>query len=47
MKDEIPTFSKIDIGKTTIDVPVEQKEKAQRQVTIDGQELEQGITKEN
>ena len=45
--DEIPTFSEIDIGKTTIDVPIKQKEKAQKQVTRDEQELEQGITKEN
>lgn len=45
--DEIPTFFEIDIGKTTINVPVEQKEKAQKRVTRDEQELEQGITKAN
>lgn len=44
--DEIPTFSEIDIGKTTIDVPVQQKEKAQKQVVRDEQELEQGEIKE-
>ena len=43
--DEIPTFSEMDIGRKTIDMPVEQKEKAQRQVTRDEQELEQGNIK--
>ena len=38
--DEIPTFSEIDIGKATIDVPVEQKEQAQKYVM--GDDLEQG-----
>lgn len=44
--DEIPTFSEMDIGRRTLDVPIEQKENAQRQVTRDEQELEQGIIKE-
>ena len=40
--DEIPMFSEMDVGRKTIDVPVEQKEKAQGQVSRDEQELEQG-----
>lgn len=44
--DEIPTFSEMDIGRKTIDMPVEQKENAQRQVARDEQELEQGKIKE-
>lgn len=39
--DEIPTFSEMEIGKKTIDVSVEQKEKARRQVESDKQILKQ------
>ena len=40
-------FGEQDIGKATIDVPTTKKSEAQRQVTRNEQELEQGITKEN
>ena len=41
LTDEIPKFSEMDIGKTTRNVPVQQKEKAQKQVMEDEQKLAQ------
>ena len=41
--DENPTFSEMDIGINTIDVPVKQKDEAQRQVVRDEEELVEGI----
>ena len=40
--DEIPVFFEIDIERITQDVPMEESEKARRQITRDQQELEQG-----
>ena len=40
--DETPVFFEIDIERISQDVPMEESEKARRQITRDQQELEQG-----